>query len=453
MAENKSKRVKAFGTTTAHSTDKSKAYLNEVRRRQEEHEKFVRGFVLFFLLVVAAIVGIFYFALKTDYCAKHFGADSPITVFFTKMSKANKNKSDADFSLPLGHRRKNILLLGVDVSDTPDDLWTGTRTDTIILANVDSKTKTINAISIPRDSKVYLPAGNGIQKINAAHSIGGVDMTIKTIENTLGVRIDRYIMVHDEAVKKIVEAIGGIDVYVEKNMYYNDYAGNLHINLSKGQHHLSPREAVGYLRFRHDPMGDIGRTQRQQWFLRGLLTELKKPETITKIPDIVGVAKKYIKTNMSLYELTQFAMMTKNLEMDDIEIATLPGAPNKRGYISYWILDPEKTQEVVNRLIYRRKVDTDFDSPATASILYTDGNYKASLDMREQLKESGINVICESHISRTHSQFIAHKPRITKEYFSHMKEHVPMINNYQFVYEPAIYMCADTDFSVVVSDR
>ena len=57
----------------------------------------------------------------------------------------------------------------------------------------------------------------------------------------------------------------------DKNMHYNDNAGHLHINLTKGEHHLNADEVVGYLRFRHDAMGDIGRTQRQQWFLRGLL--------------------------------------------------------------------------------------------------------------------------------------------------------------------------------------
>ena len=72
--------------------------------------------------------------------------------------------------------------------------------------------------------------------------------------------------------------------------------------MSKGEHRLSPEQAVGYLRFRHDALGDIGRTQRQQWFLRGLLNELQKPETIAKIPEIISVTQKYVKTHMSLYE-------------------------------------------------------------------------------------------------------------------------------------------------------
>ena len=179
----------------------------------------------------------------------------------------------------------------------------------------------------------FLPDDHGVQKINAAHAIGGSGMTIRTIEETLGVKIDRYIMVHDEAVKEIVDALGGVDIYVEKNMHYNDYSGKLFINLKKGPNHLSGKEVIGYLRFRHDPMGDIGRTQRQQWFLRGMMEALKKPETITKLPEIINVASKYIKTNMSFYELSQYAGFAKHLDMDKIEIAMLPGAPKKKGLI------------------------------------------------------------------------------------------------------------------------
>lgn len=422
-------------------------------KRQDTHSKSVRVFIIFFFICIASIIGAFYYALNTDFCAVHFGKDAAITKFFDKMAISNSQKSEADFSIPLTGRRKNILLLGVDASESPNDLWSGTRTDTIILLNIDPRTKSINALSIPRDSKVYLPEEGGIQKINAAHAIGGVDMTVKTVENTLGVKVDKYIMVHDSAVKAIVEALGGVDVYVEKNMRYHDWSGHLHIDLTKGYHHLSPDEAVGYLRFRHDPMGDIGRTQRQQWFLRGVLAELKKPETVTKIPEIVSVAKKYIKTDMSMYDLTQFAMFTKNLDMDKIEIAVLPGAPNKHGVISYWILDPEKTQEVVNRLIYRRKPVEDVAADSKASIVYTDGKVSEAQDIMASLKNDGVMISCESRISKAHSQFIAHSPKITNEYFNHLKKAVPQLNNYQFVYDPMSYMCGESDFTIVISNK
>lgn len=432
---------------------KRNEYLNRMKQHQQEQEAFIRAIIVMFIVFIVVIGSIFIFAGSSDFAKEQFGENSVITRLFNKINKDNDYKEKAEFSLPFGPRKQNILLLGVDASENKDDLWTGTRTDTIILVNIDPKSKSVNAISIPRDSKVYLPDNNGIQKINAAHAIGGVGMTIRTIEDTLGVKIDRYLMVHDDAVKAIVEALGGVDVYVEKPMRYHDYAGKLHIDLSKGEHRLDPTQAVGYLRFRHDPLGDIGRTQRQQWFLRGLLHELQKPETITKIPDIINVTKKYVKTNMSLYELSQYAAMTKHIDMDKIEIATLPGAPNKKGYISYWILDPQKSQEVVNRLIFREKVHPDENMVLTASIMSAASKADEAELVKKQLTEAGVTVNCTGNLSRTHTQFIAHSGKVTNEYYNWLKKKTPAIAGYQFVYEPVNYYCGESDFTVVIAGK
>ena len=115
--------------------------INEIRRKQQASAKFVRAFVMFIFLTVAAIIGTFYYALKSDFCEQHFGINSPVTKFFKQMASSNSQKASADFSLPFGHRRKNILLLGIDASENPDDLWTGTRTDTIIIINIDPYSK------------------------------------------------------------------------------------------------------------------------------------------------------------------------------------------------------------------------------------------------------------------------------------------------------------------------
>ena len=319
----------------------------------------------------------------------------------------------------------------------------------MIIANVDLHSKSVNAISIPRDSKVYLPKGMGIQKINAAHAIGGIEMTVKTVEEMLGVHIDRYVVFHDEAVRAIVGALGGVDIYVEKNMRYNDNAGHLHINFTKGNHHLTEKDVVEYLRFRHDALGDIGRTQRQQWFLRGLLADLKKPETIAKIPKIISVANKYIKTDMSVYEMTQYASLAKSFDMDSVEIAMLPGGPNKHGYISYWIIDPEKTQEVVDRLIYRQKYEGKKES-YTASIMRSAEKTSEAIELRKALESAGIEVKCTGTIKSGHSQFIAHSKYITIDYYANLKKQIPEVKSKQFVYDPSTFMCADTDFTIVI---
>ncbi len=429
------------------------SYIKQAKLRRRESSKFLRTVLVLTILIIGVAISFFLLADNQEFLEKHLGKDNVITQLFVKLSQDNDTKHKADFSLPFGNKRRNILLLGVDSNGEGTDPWEGTRTDTIILLNVDPRTKSLNALSIPRDSKVFLPDDHGVQKINAAHAIGGIGMTIRTIEETLGVKIDRYIMVHDEAVKEIVDALGGVDIYVEKNMHYNDYSGKLFINLKKGPNHLSGKEVIGYLRFRHDPMGDIGRTQRQQWFLRGMMEALKKPETITKLPEIINVASKYIKTNMSFYELSQYAGFAKHLDMDKIEIAMLPGAPNKKGYISYWILDPEKTQEVVNRLIYREKVNPESMTDVKAGIIYSDANAEEAKLVKEQLINLGINVVCTGTVSKTHTQFVAHSKNITNDYYNWLKKKMPSIIGYQFVFEPNNYYCDGTDFTVVIAGK
>lgn len=419
-----------------------------------EQSEFVKTLALICIVFLVILFGIFLFADNSEMLSEKFGKDSFIAKLSQNMSKSSSKKEHADYSLPFGMRRQNILLLGVDSNGEGSDLWEGTRTDTIILMNIDPKTKTVNAISIPRDSKVFLAGNGGIQKINAAHAIGGIDMTIKTIEDTLGVKIDRYIMVHDDAVKELVRALGGVDIYVEKDMRYHDFAGNLHIDLKKGDNHLDADEAVGYLRFRHDVLGDIGRTQRQQWFLKGVLEKLKQPQTIAKIPDIISVANKYVKTNMSVYEMSQYAALAKHFDIDKIEIALLPGAPNKKGYTSYWILDPEKTQEVVDRLIYREKTAVDYKTAAfTANVMYAPARINDAQKLISELKTFGVNINCTDEALRTHSQFIAHSNNVTNDYYIWLKKKVPALDVNQFVYEPVNQYCSGADYTIILSGK
>lgn len=428
--------------------------IRQAKLIRRESSVFMRTIMVLTIIIIGVALSFFVLADNKEFLEKHLGKDNAITKLFVNLSKDNDTKHKADFSFPFGSKRRNILLLGVDSNGEGTDPFEGTRTDTIILMNIDPRTKSLNAISIPRDSKVYLPGDHGVQKINAAHAIGGIGMTIKTIEDTLGVKIDRYVMVHDQAVKEVVDALGGIDIYVEKDMHYNDYTGKLFINLKKGNNHLSGKEVIGYLRFRHDAMGDIGRTQRQQWFLRGLMEALKKPETLAKLPEIINVANKYIKTNMSFYELSQYAGLAKHLDMDKIEIAMLPGAPNKKGYISYWILDPEKTQEVVDRLIYRVKADpAEMGAQLKAGIMYSNGNEEEANLIKEQLTTLGIDVVCTGHVNKTHTQFIAHSKQVTNDYFNWLKKKTPSIIGFQFVYEPSDNYCNGTDFTVVIAGK
>ncbi len=425
-------------------------FLKHLQAEKEDTSNFAR--TLFGLVIVfCAIILLLLIASENrDKITQTFGEDSFITKALLILPQSSANKQRVSFGMPFIQKRQNILLVGVDANGSKTDPWRGARTDTIIILNVDPRTKSINAISVPRDSKVYLPGDYGIQKINSAHAIGGIEMTKKTLEKTLGIKIDHYVMIHDEAVANIVDALGGVPIYVEKNMFYHDYSGNLHVSLSKGLNVLDGHNAVGYLRFRKDGLGDIGRTQRQQYFLKGLMEKLQTPQAIEKIPDLLDAITTYVRTDMSFYEISQFATLAKSIDIDKIQFATLPGAPNKHGYISYWILDPEKTQDMINRMIYRDRFN-DANKLYNVGIRYSSISADTAKTLKLKVEELGYNVNCFGQSSIPHSQFIAHDLGVSNEFFNWMKHKAPELNKIQFVYNPDKAYCTSSDITILLA--
>jgi len=427
-------------------------FLNHIREEREETSNFAKSLLTFVLGVCCVLVFGLWFVQKDELIIGIFGEDSVITKQLLAVGNVIKSHTRKSNGWTLFGKQQNILLLGVDSNGAGTDTWKGTRSDTIILMNIDPATHSVNAISIPRDSKVYIAGDYGIDKINSAHAYGGVELAKKTVEDTLGVKIDKYICVHDEGVMEVIDALGGIPIYVEKSMNYDDWAGKLHIHLEKGTHTLSGKEAVGYLRYRHDALGDIGRTQRQQWFLRGFLQRLQNPQVITKIPEIVNISKKYIKTNMSVYELSQLAALAKGFDESNIQIAMLPGAPNAKGGISYWILDPDKVQDVVNRLIYREEGIPDKSAQLVGGIIYTPSQLAKATSLKSQLNNLGYTVNMMQLPNLPHNQFHAHNNNITNSFYAYLKEKVPTIAKTQYVYDPMRYYCAgNSDFTIILS--
>ena len=425
-----------------------KAFLKNIREEKEESSNFAKLIFTVITAVLCAVI-VCVILVENNIFLNNFReetAEDMNGVF--KYSHSSKK----GFDVPFSPRRQNILLLGVDSNGNGTDVWEGTRSDTIIVVNVDPKTHSVNAITIPRDSKVYLPDNKGIQKINSAHALGGINLVKKTLKETFGIKIDKYIVVSDTAVEKIVDALGGIPIYVEKRMYYNDYSAKLHIDLQKGNTVLNGKQAVGYLRYRKDGLGDIGRTQRQQWFLKSLFERLHSPQVITKVPEVLNVMSNYIKTDMSFYELSQYAAMARSLDENKIEIATLPGSPNQRGYISYWILDPVKTQEMINRMIYRVKPQMD-GTKFKAGIMYSPKREEDAVALKEKLNDLGfeVNMLKITHLS--HTRFVANKNNVTVDFFNWLQKKLPELQHIQFIYDPTEMYSVGSDFTMVLAEQ
>jgi anionic cell wall polymer biosynthesis LytR-Cps2A-Psr (LCP) family protein len=134
-------------------------------------------------------------------------------------------------------------------------------------------------------------------------------------------------------VSRLGDALGGLELTVPKRMYYTDYSQKLFIDLQPGRQTLKGNDLEGFLRFRHDEMGDIGRLERQKLAVQALFTKLTRPETILRLPQLMGLAGKDLKTDLGPMEIGGLitAMAGTKLEIDQ-----LPGVPNYRNGISYW---------------------------------------------------------------------------------------------------------------------
>ena len=186
--------------------------------------------------------------------------------------------------------------------------------------------------------------------------------------------------------------------------------------------------------------------------MKSLFERLHSPQIITKIPEVVHILNSYVKTDMSCYELSQYAAMARGVDKNKIEIATLPGAPNQKGYISYWILDPIKTQEVINRMIYRDKPVVDGEK-FTAGIMYSPRREDTAEKMKEELNNLGFEVHTLKITHLSHTKFVANKSAVSMDFFNWLQKKIPDLNDVQFIYDPTETFSVGSDFTVVIAEE
>ncbi len=361
-----------------------------------------------------------------------------------------EQKPRLEFTLPFSQKRQNILVMGVDVNHDNGTPFENTRSDSMILVSIAPKAKDVNIISIPRDSKVYIAGSAKPDKINHAFAKGGAQLSIKTVEETFGIRVNRYLAVSNQGAINFIDKIGGLPIYVEKDMRYGDRSAGLYVDLKKGHRKLTGIETEGYLRYRNDELGDIGRIGRQQWFFNAVSEALKDPQTLTRLPEAIKSSAKYIQTDMSLLELSQYAMLAKTIDKSDIQMATLPGAPSTKGEVSYWILDPDKTQSLIDKLVYRDKAEM-LEGPLSAGILYTPDNLTRANEVRALLEQNGVEVKMQSRERLNHDQIAIHNIDVPLAVINQLKKTAPELKNKQTVYDQIGLNRAGKDFTIVLS--
>jgi len=195
------------------------------------------------------------------------------------------------------------------------------RSDMMLVAKIDFKKKRVGGVSIPRDLEVSLP-GYMPQKINAYHSIGGKDLAKQAAEQVVGVPIDKVIVINYEAFQKMVDAAGGVTVYVDKKIDYDDDRGHLHVHLKPGRQLLDGYKAMGFVRFRHDAGSDIRRQSRQKDFLIAFKDTVKNnPATF---PEVTNCAEKVLNGALDSREVAALGLYLRGIPNDNIKMGQVP---------------------------------------------------------------------------------------------------------------------------------
>lgn len=248
--------------------------------------------------------------------------------------------------------RLTFLLIGTDAR--PGE--TGGNTDVLMLASIDMKNKRIEIMSIPRDTKVMFPDGSN-HKINESYALGGPNMTTNLVYGLTNIPINFYAVTHFGGLVDVINTLGGIRIDVPEPMHYNtgDKQYNI-IDLNTGWQTLTGEQALGFVRFRMDALGDIGRTKRQQDFMVALYQKLMQPDNLTKLPSLINEFSSTISTDMSASDLIGLADRAGEFKNYQIIHETMPGAfhsPTGPTDASYWIVNSAETQWAANQFFHK----------------------------------------------------------------------------------------------------
>ena len=229
---------------------------------------------------------------------------------------------------PLGIGQRQVLVMGSDV--------VGGNTD--VMFTVQVKDGITHILQVPRDTYVESQP-LGVVKANALYASAGPENVKAEVGRLVGAPVQKHLKVNLHAVIRVADALGGVEVDVPKRMYYVDNAQGLLIDLYPGRQVLRGAELEGFLRFRHDELGDLGRMQRQRLVLAEVFGKLAQPSTLAQLPALLKIAGEDIRTDLSPIELTQLVTaMTRSR----LSTQQLPGRLYWHNDLSYWMPDSNR---------------------------------------------------------------------------------------------------------------
>ncbi|MBT2697066.1 MULTISPECIES: LCP family protein [unclassified Bacillus (in: firmicutes)] len=292
--------------------------------------------LLVFLLLIGAGAGYAYYQYKQ-------GVNQSLKKMNNKASNvvyAFEGKKDQ-------YGGTNILVLGSDARGKEKS-----RADTIMIVHYNEDKGTFKLTSIMRDSYLEIP-GHGQHKVNSAFARGGPELMRQTIKQNFDIDLQYYVIVDFQGFVQLIDEAfpNGVEIDVEKKM-----SKNIDVTLEPGLQKLNGAEMLGYVRYRHDAIGDFGRVERQQKAVKAIGDQLMGLQTIPKLPKLIGVVTPYVNTNMSTSDITFMAKDFFSNDRGNIDTLRIPvensySDARISGEGAVLEIDVEKNKEALHQFI------------------------------------------------------------------------------------------------------
>ncbi|GGA18682.1 LCP family protein [Psychrobacillus lasiicapitis] len=315
--------------------------------RQKKRKTKTRRKILYTILIISMVLfsGVIVFATNLSLQTKN-----AINKIYEPLEKDTNPTEEAENKIESAKAEDSaftILLAGIENEEKAKY----GRADVLILATINPKTEKISLVSIPRDSRVYVPDLGYQTKINHSYAFGGINYTINTLEEILDIPIDYYVSTDFQGFEDIVDTVGGVDVDVPFT-FSAQLTGSLKWKkYTEGPMYLNGNEALAYVRMRKkDPQGDAGRNIRQKQVIQEIINKATSISNIANIDDMIKDVGNNVKTNIPSSDYFGLIKTYQNIKSSPIEQLQLEGVDTMIRGTSYFLIDEESLEEVKKQL-------------------------------------------------------------------------------------------------------
>ena len=328
-------------------------------------------------------------------------------------------------------------------------------TDTIMVAKYSPNKQQVSLLSIPRASFVgkSKDTATAYDKINAKYQTNP-QATLDAVNELTGLNIKYYVTVDTKALRDLVDALGGIEFDVPIDMDYDDSSQDLEIHLEKGLQTLNGMQAEGVVRFRHNNNGtsypteygdnDIGRMRTQRAFIETVMKETLKASNITKVNQLLNIAKEEVETNLSWDIIKNYIIAILDFDTSNLQTDSLPGKPQYFNELSFFVVDRtaarqkveemflteqtnESTEEdddesnTTNTTSSKSSTKTTSNSSISIEVINGTGSNARFTDAQEQLKNRGFKVTKKGTTNVTQKTLIINRTNVSSDIENEIK--------------------------------